>query len=305
MCGQLKLRKGFTLVEILVAITVIAILGAMLMAGLFPMLNTAKEAAIRTEMSQIEMAVEQFHTKYQIYPPSFVQFHAIADNNLRAAEIRRFLNRISPSHQESNARIDLWWQQRGQFIDPRRGDDLVFWLSGLFKNKQFPLTGSLNGAIPNAYSLEAGGEDRELFYKFRPAQLVTFPQGVASYSQEKDTLAPFVYIDAPNYLRNAVAVGAIPAQSFLGYWQRAENDPTPDAMPTPTEISNGVVVFPNPTTFQLVVCGRDKLTGDGQELASTTRVIGRNVRRATLFDQDNITNFAQGRLDAYVKSISN
>jgi prepilin-type N-terminal cleavage/methylation domain-containing protein len=307
MCGQMKIRKGFTLVEILVAITVITILGGLLLAGLFPALRRAKEAAIIWEMSQIEMAIEQFHTNHQIYPPSFLQFHAIADNNLRRAEIKRFLNRISPNHSESDGRIDQWWLERGRFIDPRRGDDLVFWLSGLFKNKQFPLTGSANGDMPLAYSLEASGEDRNILYNFKPAQLFQFPlQGVASYSQEKDNLAPFVYIDAPNYLRNmAGPIGPVPERVFMGYWQRGQNDPTPDAMPTPMEIANGTVVFPNPTTFQLIVRGIDRQTGDGiEDIAASLRIVGRNVRRATLYDQDNLSNFANGRIDSYVNSIS-
>jgi prepilin-type N-terminal cleavage/methylation domain-containing protein len=63
-------RQGFTIVELLVVVTIIAIL----MMLLFPALQAARESARRTQCSnklrQIGLAFHNFHEKYKRFPPS-------------------------------------------------------------------------------------------------------------------------------------------------------------------------------------------------------------------------------------------
>lgn len=316
MCGQIKFRKGFTLVEILVAITVIAILGGMLLAGLFPALRRAKEAAVQSELKQIELAIENFNTKYGFYPPSFIQFHNLDLNN-KTLLMRRFLNRISPNHQESNDRIQAWFLARGNDMNPNLGHDIVFWLSGLFKNKQFPLTGGvvINNAthtanVLPAYSTEAAsGDNRELYFSFAANRLnpgSTNP-GIAGYSQMDDKFSPLVYIDSASY---SIEVTGSPAWNQLnwpdgsrrrniGYFRRLTGNLLDTSPVTYAEVTSSAVAFENPTTYQLFFSGIDTQCGDN------SCVSGFNVRNLPMVDSDNIANFANGRMDSYSNSLTN
>jgi prepilin-type N-terminal cleavage/methylation domain-containing protein len=304
MNRQLSARRGFTLVEILVAITVIAILGGMLLAGLFPALRRAQEMAAFTELKQVEQGIESFKTKFGFYPPSFVQFHNLNAND-RVALMRRYLNRISPNHQESPARIQAWFAARGNSMNPNLGHDIVFWLSGLFKNKQFPLTGSAAGVIPDAYSTPAtSGDLREIHFEFAPKRLVV-AGGVAGYSQIENTPSPMVYLDSASYpieLTDSPAYQSgnwpEPRKRNVGYWRINSGNLLQQAAPTLMEFNSGVAAFENPNTFQLFFSGIDTQCGDSN---CTT---GFNVRALNLVDSDNLVNFANGRLDSYANSLT-
>ena len=64
-------RGGFTVVEILVVITVIAILAAMLIPVVGGAMRRANEFAIQSEMTQLDMAIEQFKNDNGFYPTQF------------------------------------------------------------------------------------------------------------------------------------------------------------------------------------------------------------------------------------------
>ena len=70
---RFRSRSGFTLTEIMVAITVMAILAGMLMAAVIPAMSAARRTAILMEMKQIEQSLENFKTHHGFYPPSWAQ----------------------------------------------------------------------------------------------------------------------------------------------------------------------------------------------------------------------------------------
>jgi prepilin-type N-terminal cleavage/methylation domain-containing protein len=63
-------RRAFTLLELLVVIVIIAILAGLLAVAVFGALGKAKAVRNRAEISQLEIAVQAFKTKYGSYPPS-------------------------------------------------------------------------------------------------------------------------------------------------------------------------------------------------------------------------------------------
>ena len=140
-------RVGFTLVELLMVILIIGILVSMLVVAVNPVLERARETAVAIEMKQIDLAIEQFNTKYGFYPPSFTSFdqRPVNQGGLGAVQLLPFLNKISPNHQEGNGApgtlLSIWWSTIGSVLDDR--GSLIFWLNGLSNNKQFPITGDL------------------------------------------------------------------------------------------------------------------------------------------------------------------
>ena len=68
-------RSGFSVIELLVAITVITILAALII----PAVQQAREAARRTEcrnnLRQIGVAIHAFHAQYTYFPPSRTYNH--------------------------------------------------------------------------------------------------------------------------------------------------------------------------------------------------------------------------------------
>ena len=108
-----EFRLGFTLVELLIVITVIGILVGLLLPAINGAMSSARELAMRTEMVQIEQAIESFRTEYGFYPPSFEQFNRTGATSLTATDAGsrglqafvRFLNRIAPNHQEGSSTL--------------------------------------------------------------------------------------------------------------------------------------------------------------------------------------------------------
>ena len=190
-----KFRLGFTLVELLIVITVIGILVGLLLPAIRGALSSSRELAIRTEMVQLEQAVESFKTEFGFYPPSFEQFNRTGAASLTAPDLGsqglrnflRFLNRVAPNHQESTTffpafagqpRIVVWWNKIGRHLDQQ--SSIVFWLSGMCKSKQFPVTGGSPNLIepfnaPRTIILPDGTVidiERDVIFNFQPAQLV-------------------------------------------------------------------------------------------------------------------------------------
>ena len=190
--SDLRLRKAFTLVELLIVLTVIGILVGLLIPAISGGMNAARRTAIRTEMIQLEQAIESFKTEYGFYPPSFEQFNrdpSAQDQAEGRNQFLAYLNRIAPNHQENSSsfagapagssRLSIWWGKVGRHLDQRTS--MVFWLSGLCKSKQFPLTGGAPNLI-QAFNGETAtfttpsGEqfeiERDVRFDFQPGQLV-------------------------------------------------------------------------------------------------------------------------------------
>ncbi len=62
-------RRGFSLIELLVVISIIALLAAMTIVGLNSIGRQKQINRATAEMQMIENAIEQYHAKYGVYPP--------------------------------------------------------------------------------------------------------------------------------------------------------------------------------------------------------------------------------------------
>ena len=315
LSGQDARRSsGFTLIELLAVITVIAILAGLLVPAVMNVFYTVEQATITTEMQQLDLAVEQFKNDYHIYPPSVgvapgviappVQnTFAISD----LASLRRYLAKIAPNHNENSqffgaaagdpSRIELWWANVGSRMDDR--STLVFWLNGLCKNKQYPLTGHAQATMsPVAYnanlyrdgSAPAAGItfEREVFIEFNRVE----PSGgglafaLQPAGDESNDIA-YRYRDHRSY----EGIGSsVPASDFF----------VDDAYHT--GVVGGVKQFIRPNKFQITGFGMDGLPGTPM---SPPTADFSNVYEQVVGSDDNICNFAEGRLDKFINDTRN
>ena len=70
--GGTARRGGFTLLELLIAISVIALLLALLVPAIRQVMGTANDTAVSSEIKGIEGGLSQFHQMYNTMPPSFL-----------------------------------------------------------------------------------------------------------------------------------------------------------------------------------------------------------------------------------------
>jgi len=65
---RLRADQGYTLTEILVVMTIIAMLAAVLTPGLFSQLGRARAKAAQMQLESVSAAVEEFHSDVGRYP---------------------------------------------------------------------------------------------------------------------------------------------------------------------------------------------------------------------------------------------
>ncbi len=82
--GEGRRPRGFTLVELLTVMLILAILIALLLPAINSALRTAKNAAVGSEINQLAQALNAFKSKYGDYPPS--RIYLSEDGNLTPAQ---------------------------------------------------------------------------------------------------------------------------------------------------------------------------------------------------------------------------
>ncbi|NOY41994.1 MAG: prepilin-type N-terminal cleavage/methylation domain-containing protein [Planctomycetes bacterium] len=143
-------KSAFTLTELLVVITIIAVLASLITVAVGNALRKAKQAAITLEIQQLSGSFEDFKNEYGAYPPNGMN-PGTGINNLLGNEIspivlsdfRRMFRKAFPRHQEDQALLD---RLAGIGASPLPGgmtaaEAMVFWLGGFSSDPQFPLSG--------------------------------------------------------------------------------------------------------------------------------------------------------------------
>lgn len=156
-----RIRRGFTLVELLVVMAIIAILAGLGIPAVMMAIRTSNEFQIQTRSSQMGTAIEAFRNEYSFYPPdhyydgTHVEWIDPDASNAAALLIGRYgplLQRVAPNHREFDASavgliggeipILAWYRARGQYLNPTNA--LNFWLGGgMSDSKIYPLSEEL------------------------------------------------------------------------------------------------------------------------------------------------------------------
>jgi prepilin-type N-terminal cleavage/methylation domain-containing protein len=135
-------RAAFTLVEMLVVITIIGILAAITAKGVFVVLWGAKQTAIKTEVDSLSQALEQFKNMYGSYPPTDMRFYGSSTARKANVGLKAFISRAFSRYALSST-TDLALENEllaagvdTTHFDPARA--LAFWLGGMGPDPTHP-----------------------------------------------------------------------------------------------------------------------------------------------------------------------
>jgi prepilin-type N-terminal cleavage/methylation domain-containing protein len=215
-------RSGFTLVELLAVIMIIALLAGLLTPAVIRSLSSARTAAVKAEIDLLHMAVMNYKNEYGSFPPSrdFVDndgtppFYALNVSNgvVSVDRVRKHLRRLFPRMDTSataayqNELLSLNTTQAPTLVtangygpnNPQpnlyENNALYFWLAGYSDSPTNPFSVS----------------PRKKLYDFDMARLYSSGASSGLYAPAKMKDSPYLYRDSGAYFVTAT----IPAGAF-------------------------------------------------------------------------------------------
>ena len=275
-------RQAFTLVELLVVIVIIAILIALLVPTIGGALNSARNAQMGIEVSNLSQAMEAYRTEMNEYPPDFAGPVEIDNQKVAAHLARKFRYRNAKQPPPAGDALTV---EALKGLDP--AEALVFWLSGFSGDPKFPL--NKREAIAVGTGLVKGTNP---FFEFDLTRLMDKDNdGWPEYYPENSE-APYVYIRADNYVlsfdqSNLIKVlnGGVENNGRLVRAYATSGSTTDD------------VQWAAPEKYQIICAGQD-----GEYVPVEKESVAAGIIPTfptgigyTEADSDNITSFSEGK----------
>jgi prepilin-type N-terminal cleavage/methylation domain-containing protein len=308
-------RRGFTLVEMMVVIAIIAILAALLIPAIGMAVRAGKSGAMYAEMDTLAMSIEAYKTKTSDYPPDFTDLAAVV------AHIKKAYPRTPPALLAS---ITANWANPSYALPDGRcpakldpAESIVFWLGMLKNDPRNPLF-SVVAPVPAS----GAADPREPFsyFDFKKEQL-TGPlflsavgqpytdldsDGWPEYVPKQAPKAPFVYFDGRvlggGYIYGKAAYTSLSAVAgeVRPYRSNSPIDSLDNKKTIPGTTDNPTLWI-DPNKFQLIGAGLDGVYGgtfSPDPNASGFPIFKQFPKpnySMTPEETDNIASFASGR----------
>ncbi len=357
--AQRHVPAGFTLVELLAVIMIIALLAGLLTPAVMRSLSSSRAAAVKAEIDLLDTALMNYRNEYGSFPPSDMRglwsnsANAVNTGHPAYKHLQRIFPRLNEPTSGGPASPYYWMAQ----MSPAQA--LVFWLQGYFDDPQYPLT---NGTVLTALMPRAGtaAANRKKLFDFDESRLyaasaywqptssnpflypaiAVLPASPPGFQQfytrnsapnafardypvyfpnQGNTGLPYVYFSHSSYAANPT--GSVPT---------AVGPPSPDLYFGATSLAGAnsevapyfnsancnnpaghswAQLHMNPETFQIIAAGADGTFGGAvasfpmDTPPSFPHGPFTSVKR-NAGHEDNITNFATGRLKEAAEKLS-
>jgi prepilin-type N-terminal cleavage/methylation domain-containing protein len=235
--------RGFTLVELLAVIMIIAMLAALITPAVMRALASARNAAIKAEIDMLHMAIMNYKNEYGSFPPAWVLNITGADPASR--HLLRLFPRIGGTANAAFQATNLPFLNTGTTplsganpINPANA--LPMWLYGYTDDPSQPVF--VSSTTP-----------RKKLFDFDTSRLANIGSGTVSYHISGKPASPYVYINSANY-----GTVLVPTPFVIGSGTyRAQ-----------TQALGSATAFFNPDTFQILCAGRDEVYGNDDDLSN-------------------------------------
>ena len=229
--GTGEQRCAFTLVELLVVIGILAMLAALLVPAVMMALRTTRNAAIRSEINMLQMAMLNYQSEYGVLPPCT---EGTGGSRLPARHLRRLFPRCPD--------VDGQLRLAGSVgITPQSA--LVSWLGGFTADPTSPL-------LPPAARIRLYDFDRS---RIDSTTLAYHPSGSKG--------SPFIYIDSSQYEGSLLPPRFSVTPSGQYFAHRVPKAPA-------WSFEDSTQPFFNADTFQILCAGRDGIFGTDDDLSN-------------------------------------
>lgn len=291
--------RGFTLTELLVVITIIAILASLITGAAINALGRAKEVAITTELQQIGGALEEFKNEYGAYPPNaMIEGLSNNDNNLALTDFERMFKKAFPRNQEDRNLIrtlaggPITGSIRDSTLEGsgmNAAEAIVFWLGGFSDDPAYPISGpggpsfTVRAGTGTPVASDEVLENRNWLYEFDLGRLLPRKDD-GTFDDTSGTAGRYIiYRDNNGIDRRINFWSYSPTGSNLpiAYFDTSRHSPveydlnlTNDSSfpiyaikqlregADPSNVTNADISWVEDKKFQLLHCGTDDIWGD-------------------------------------------
>lgn len=321
-------RNAFTLVELLVVITIIGMLAAIITVAAGGARVAVWNGTVKTEMHQMEMALEQYKNQYGEYPPDFTDSMAVI-RHIKKRWPRMVLTGANPVDQYNNVMSTVTavtgWELGVTTDNPLeiKGLGLAFWLGGLpnknkstdpYKYASFEGMESLHGFANNPLDpFDPAAPQEKPVYDFqfgKNCAIIKTPGGKVFPVAVSQGLPVVYFRAAKKDFKSEAYIASTQAQvafysTSTDDWSLASGDlPSQPGIVTPYTQklnSSDEPVWYNADSFQLIHPGRDGLfqvvpspATPPPPMSSTCHAVVETQVGLTPRSLDNIVNFGSG-----------